>query len=234
MTEPLDVLYDDPHLVAVAKVVDRLSQGVSPGDRTVEDDVRRLVGESSYLGTVHRLDRPVSGVLLWAKSEKAARRLASQFEARRVAKEYWAVVEFDARPPREGVWEDWLTASVNANGIVERVEPSITRAKHALTRFEVGEGGKVPDGTLWLRLHPQTGRTHQLRVQAAVRGLPVWGDCAYGSIRAFASGIALHARALTFEHPVSRRSITIRAEPPRAWREQGIELPTHEGPVTRS
>jgi 23S rRNA pseudouridine1911/1915/1917 synthase len=234
MTEPLDVLYEDPHLVAVAKVVDRLSQGVSSGDSTMEDDVRRWVGVSSYLGTVHRLDRPVSGVLLWAKSEKAARRLSSQFAARRVAKEYWAVVEFARQPPRAGLWEDWLTASVNAAGMIQRVDPATARAKQALTHIEVGRGGDVPDGMLWLRLHPQTGRTHQLRVQVAARGMPVWGDGIYGSTRAFTGGIALHARSLTFEHPVSRRSITIQADPPRAWQEQGIVLPTCDGLLNRS
>jgi 23S rRNA pseudouridine1911/1915/1917 synthase len=227
MTEPapLVILYDDPYVLAIAKAAGQLVQGFSSGEPTVEDAVRRLVGASSYLGTVHRLDRPVSGVLLWAKTEKAARRLADQFASRRVAKEYWAVVEAQRLPPRAGLWDDWLTASADASGVVQVVDRSATSARRAVTRFRIGEGGRVPDGTLWLRLEPETGRTHQLRAQAAQRGLPVWGDRLYGSTRVFPVGIALHARAITFEHPVQKRPITVKADPPEVWREQGIELP---------
>jgi 23S rRNA pseudouridine1911/1915/1917 synthase len=225
MTEPLVVLYDDPHILAIAKAAGQLTQGISSGEPAIEDAVRRFVGASNYLGTVHRLDRPVSGVLVWAKTEKAARRLSDQFAARRVAKEYWAVVEADRHLPPEGLWDDWLASSVDASGVVQVVDRSTSGARRAVTRFRIGEGGRVPDGTLWLRLQPETGRTHQLRAQAGRRGLAVWGDRVYGSTRAFPVGIALHARALTFEHPVQKRPITVMAAPPEVWREQGIELP---------
>src|SRR5258708_11340746 len=112
MSEPLVVLYDDPLILAIAKGASQLTQGTSSGESTIEDAVRQFVGPSRYLGTVHRLDRPVSGVLIWAKTEKAARRLSDQFAARRVVKEYWAVVEADRPPPREGLWDDWLASSV--------------------------------------------------------------------------------------------------------------------------
>src|SRR5947209_8292608 len=113
MTGPPDVLvlYSDEHLVAVSKPAGVLTQGTPAGDPTLEDAVRRHLGGPAFLGTVHRLDRPVSGVVLWARTPKAARRLSAHFAARQVVKEYWAAVEGGARPglPGRGVWDDWLT-----------------------------------------------------------------------------------------------------------------------------
>jgi 23S rRNA pseudouridine1911/1915/1917 synthase len=83
---------------------------------------------------------------------------------------------------------------------------------------------RVPEGLVWLRLWPETGRTHQLRAQAARRGLPVWGDAAYGAARAFAPGVALHARSLTFRHPALGRELTVVAPLPEAWARQGAAL----------
>ncbi len=188
---------------------------------------RYLGAASSYLGTVHRLDRPVSGVILWAKTGEGARRLSEQFAARQPVKEYWAVVEVrsDAPEPGEtGIWDDWLTASTDSQGIVRAATSEAAGARRALTRFQVGAAVRLPEATTWLRLWPETGRTHQLRVQASRRGLPVWGDAAYGSARVFPRGIALHARSLTFHHPILRRELTVTAELPEAWSKQGIDL----------
>jgi 23S rRNA pseudouridine1911/1915/1917 synthase len=214
-------------VLAVCKPAGLLTQGVKTGEATLEDHIRRQLGPTPYLGTVHRLDRPVSGVVVWARTPKAARRLSEQFARRSVVKEYWAVVECAAEPgPTDsGVWDDWLARSPDASGVVRAASRGDLGARQALTRFRWGDGGRVPDGTVWFRLWPETGRTHQIRAQAAFRGLPVWGDVVYGSLRSFPEGIALHARALTFEHPILHRPVTVTADPPEVWRRQGIELP---------
>src|SRR5579883_2022267 len=121
MTEPLAILFEDAHCLAVAKPAGILTQGTDSGEPTLEAAVRRHLSptypERVYLGTVHRLDRPVSGVVVWAKTPKAARRLAGQFAARSASKEYWAVVE--GQPSLSGaeqIWDDWLSP-VDASGI---------------------------------------------------------------------------------------------------------------------
>src|SRR5205823_8087564 len=113
MPEPLTVLYEDNHCLAVAKPGTLLTQGVPPGIPTLEALAKAYLKEryhkqgNVYLGIPHRLDRPVSGVVLFARNTKAAQRLAAQFQQRQVTKVYWAVLEGDVQPP-EGAWEDWL------------------------------------------------------------------------------------------------------------------------------
>src|SRR5262249_30048664 len=156
-----------------------------PDEETLEAGVRRYLDpanpSSVYLGIVHRLDRQTSGVILWAKTEKAARRLSTQFQTRRALKEYWAVIAADAAtsgvglPPanraNEGepadrlVWHDWLKRP-DASGQASAVAPNTPGARQATTRLVVAPAIDLPSGCSWLRLWPETGRTHQLRVQA--------------------------------------------------------------------
>jgi 23S rRNA pseudouridine1911/1915/1917 synthase len=232
---PLTILFEDAHCLAIAKRAGELTQGTASGDPTVEEAVRGYLGAGgggpAYLGTVHRLDRPVSGVLLWAKTPKAARRLAAQFAAREVSKEYWAVVEGDAPAPgARGTWDDRLTAA-DASGLVRvAADPHARGARRATTGFRAEAAPRLPEGLTWLRLWPETGRTHQLRVQAAHRGHPIVGDSAYGSTRPFAGGIALHARSLRVRHPTRNSPLHLVAPVPDAWEEQGITLPEADGP----
>ena len=223
MTGPLSVLWEDPHGLAVDKPAGLLTQGPAPGEITLESLVRRHLRPddpaSAYVGTVHRLDRPVSGVVLWAKTPKASRRWAEQFARRQARKEYWAIVEGDAarRLGTSGTWDDRLSPP-DASGrarVVEAGGPG--RAARGVTRFEVGRGRATPLGFSWLKLRPETGRTHQLRAQAAARGLPIVGDSTYGSTIAFPGGIALHARSLTVEHPILRRPVSLEAPLPGPW-----------------
>jgi 23S rRNA pseudouridine1911/1915/1917 synthase len=221
------VLYEDAHCLAVAKPAGMLTQGPAAGETSLEAEVRRSLRPDDpgavYLGTVHRLDRPVSGVVLWAKTPKAARRLADQFASRRVRKEYWAVVE--GQPPAPaGLWDDWLCLDDTGLGVAQLCHPQTPRARRALTRYELAAAVRVPAGCSWLRLWPATGRTHQLRVQTAARGWPVVGDRAYGASRPFPAGIALHARSLTFAHPTLQRPITVEAALPESWLMAGIDL----------
>jgi 23S rRNA pseudouridine1911/1915/1917 synthase len=177
-----------------------------------------------YLGIPHRLDRPVSGVVLFARNTKAARRLAEQFQTRQVRKVYWALVERGpdgALPPSEGVWEDWLL-KVQEEARAERAHPGAEGARLARLRFR--RLAEAADGAL-LELEPETGRMHQLRVQAAMRGWPVRGDELYGGRLPFGPQaeqrrdrvIALHARLLTFLHPIRYEPLTVTAPLPPTW-----------------
>ena len=130
-----------------------------------------------------------------------------------IEKIYWAVVE-GAVQRTAGSLEDWLLKD-KERGRVEVVEPRTKGAKQALLHYQ--RRGSHGDLT-WLELRPQTGRTHQLRVQLAHHGHPIYGDAKYGSIHTFAPAIGLHARALTFLHPIRYEPITLTAELPRPWR----------------
>jgi 23S rRNA pseudouridine1911/1915/1917 synthase len=224
------ILLEDNHCLAVAKPAPLLTQGVPPGIPTLEGWVKAYLKEryhkpgNVYLGIPHRLDRPVSGVVVFARNTKAARRLAEQFRERQVRKVYWAAVEGVVRPDR-GVWEDWVV-KVAEEARTERAVPGAAGARHAVLDYRTLRAG--PDWTL-LELEPGTGRMHQLRVQAAWRGWPILGDVLYGSRRPFGPPaelprdrvIALHARSLTFLHPIRYEPITVTAPLPETWRDLG-------------
>jgi 23S rRNA pseudouridine1911/1915/1917 synthase len=218
MTEPgLEILYEDNHCLAVYKPAGRLSTHFQGGEEPIDRDAKRYLKEkyqkpgNVFLGVVHRLDRPVSGVLLFARTSKAAARLAEQFREGTVEKVYWAVVEGDVATSA-GSLEDWL---VRDEGRVHVVQPDSPGARQALLHFQ-RRGGF--GGLTWLEVRPQTGRTHQLRVQLAHHGHPIYGDAKYGSVHTFDKAIALHARSLTFLHPVRYEPITLTAELPARWR----------------
>jgi 23S rRNA pseudouridine1911/1915/1917 synthase len=224
---PPAILYEDNHCLAVTKPAPLLTQG-PPGVPNLEAQVKAYLKDryhkagNVYLGIPHRLDRPVSGVVLFARNTKAARRLAEQFRERQVGKVYWAAVEGDVQPPK-GTWEDWLLKMAE-EARTARVTPDTPRARHAVLHYQRLQAG--PRWTL-LELAPQTGRMHQLRVQAAVRGWPVCGDVLYGARQQFGPPmelprdrvIALHARSLTFLHPIRYEPVTVTAPLPAEWRE---------------
>jgi 23S rRNA pseudouridine1911/1915/1917 synthase len=226
------ILFEDNHCLAVAKPAGLLTQGVPPGVPTLEALVKAYLKEryhkpgNVYLGIPHRLDRPVSGVVLFARNTKAARRLAEQFRERRVNKVYWAAVEGDVEPA-EGSWEDWLR-KLPEEARSERVAADAPGARRAVLRYR--RLGPCAAGTL-LELRPETGRMHQIRLQASLRGWPVRGDVLYGARLPFGPPaelprdriIALHARSLTFLHPISYGPVTVTAPLPETWRELDIE-----------
>jgi 23S rRNA pseudouridine1911/1915/1917 synthase len=248
LSAPLSLLFEDSHCLALDKPAGQFVQGTwaPAGDETLETAVRRYldpVGPGSvYLGIVHRLDRHTSGVILWAKTEKAARRLATQFQNRRAVKEYWAIVESSltisglehpasepANPaalPDQPVWNDWLTRP-DKSGRVSAVAPNTPGAREAVTRLCVGDARSLPVGCSWLRFWPETGRTHQLRIQASRRGTPILGDTIYGASSRLPhpDRILLHARSLTIKHPTSGQQIMLAAPIPAWWAEIGVILP---------
>jgi 23S rRNA pseudouridine1911/1915/1917 synthase len=227
------ILFEDNHCVAVNKPAGLLTQGVPPGLPTLESRVKDYLRRryhkpgNVYLGIPHRLDRPVSGAVVFARNTKAARRLAEQFQERQVAKVYWAAVEGDVRPA-EGVWEDWLR-KVPEEARAEPAGPDVPGAKRAVLHYR--RLGDCRGGCL-VELRPETGRMHQIRVQAALRGWPVQGDALYGARLPFGPpaelardrAIALHGRSLTFLHPIRYEPLTVVAPLPEAWREVAPEL----------
>jgi 23S rRNA pseudouridine1911/1915/1917 synthase len=231
----MHILFEDNHCLAVAKPPALLTQGVPPGIPTLEAQVKAYLKEkyhkagNVYLGIPHRLDRPVSGVVVFARNTKAARRLAEQFQQRQVTKIYWAAAEGDVEPA-EGAWHDWLR-KLQEESRSERVEPGTPGAREA--RLHYRRLGPCSGGTL-LELRPETGRMHQLRLQSALRGWPVRGDALYGAKLPFGPPaeqprdrcIALHARSLTFLHPIRYEPVTVTAPLPDAWRELGVDLST--------
>jgi 23S rRNA pseudouridine1911/1915/1917 synthase len=229
---PLEILYEDNHCLAVNKPVGVPSTHFDGREETVDRQVKEYLRAkyhkpgNVFLGIVHRLDKPVSGVLLFARTSKAAARLAEQFREGTVEKVYWAVVEGEV-DRTAGTLEDWLLKDKEV-GRVEVVEPRDRGARQALLHFHrrASHGGLT-----LLEVRPQTGRTHQLRVQLAHHGRPIYGDAKYGGLRTFGKGIGLHARALTFLHPVRYEPITLTADVPRTWRGRFAYL-LAQGPTT--
>jgi 23S rRNA pseudouridine1911/1915/1917 synthase len=219
----LDVLYEDNHCLAVNKPAGLLTQGDATGDPTLLDEARSYLKRkyakpgNVYVGLVHRLDRPTSGVVLLARTSKAAGRLCAQFRDGTVEKTYWAIVEGTCRDD-SGEWSDTLRKDDDEN--VVRVVPAGTRGgQEARLAYRVlGRSA----GTTLLELRPATGRGHQLRVQLASRGLPIVGDRKYGAngtLRALDGRprVALHASRLTFTHPTRGGAISVDAPVPVDW-----------------
>jgi 23S rRNA pseudouridine1911/1915/1917 synthase len=217
----LAILHEDGHLLVTDKPAGVSTQAPEIAGATLERAVRAYLDPTgsgaAFVGTLHRLDRPVSGVVAWAKTPAAARHVSRQFEARRVRKVYWTLVE--GRPGSgTGVWEDWLAREATGLGRVQVCAAGTPRAQPARTRWRVI--AEVGAGLTWLELLPETGRMHQLRVQAATRGLPIAGDALYGAATGFRPGaIALHARSLGLRHPADGREVEYVAPAPAGWPE---------------
>jgi 23S rRNA pseudouridine1911/1915/1917 synthase len=218
VTPTLHILYEDNHCLAIAKPAGTASAHADGREQTLDQQVKAYLKAKHakpgnvFLGIVHRLDRPVSGVLLFARTSKAAARLAEQFREGTVEKVYWAVLEGELELA-SGTFTDWLWKDAQ-QGRVQVLPRAAPQARQAILQFE--QKGRAR-GFTWLEVRPQTGRTHQIRVQFAHRGHPVVGDAKYGSKHTFEGGIALHARSLRFLHPTTREPITLVAELPETW-----------------
>lgn len=221
----LEVLHADNHLLAVVKPAGLPVVPDASGDESLLDRAKAWVKVEYdkpgdvFLGVVHRLDRPVSGAVVFARTSKAAARLSQAWRDGRVEKEYlgWSATPFErarAESPR-GVLEQWLVKD-RARNVVRAVAPERAEergARRAETRWELLRTG--PWGTL-LRLEPATGRPHQLRVACAGLGLPLAGDLKYGAPRRLEGGraVALHARSLALPHPTRGETVVVRAPDP--------------------
>lgn len=215
---PLDVLFEDNHLLVVNKPAGLATQGVMEGTPSVVTVAKEYLKRkfkkpgNVYLGVVSRLDASVSGVLVLARTSKAAARLTEQFRSREAEKVYWALVERPPTPPA-GELDDWLLKDDRA--MRTKVVPPRTRgAQHARLEYRTLETRK---GRTLLEVRLHTGRKHQIRVQLAEIGCPILGDRKYGSRQPFASGIALHAACLAIDHPTTKARLQFEAPPPATW-----------------
>ena len=213
----MTVLYEDNHIIAVNKTCNEIVQGDKTGDTPLSETVKAYIkakynkpGEV-FLGVTHRLDRPTSGVVLFARTSKALTRLNAMFQSHeQIKKTYWTIVQGAPKVP-EARLENWLIRN-EAQNKSYIAKPNANNAKLAVLSYKTLVRGE--NYTL-LEVHLQTGRHHQIRCQLAAIGCPVKGDLKYGAKRSNPDGgICLHARQIEFIHPVSKQPICITAPVP--------------------
>lgn len=208
----VDVLHVDNHLLVVNKPPGVLAQPDETGDEDVLSLARNQLDVSSedFLGLVHRLDRPTSGIMVLARTPEAARSLSAQFREREVEKRYVALVEGTLRGI--GTWTDFIAKPGRQPQIVSSEHPEGKRAELDWMALDSDSGRTL------LQVELKTGRPHQIRLQAAERGHPVVGDRRYGAEPTLGdAGIALHHALLRVEHPSRARRATFTAMPPPLW-----------------
>lgn len=220
--KPPQILHEDNHLLVLNKPACMPSVPDETRDESLYDwaraDIKRRHAKPGevFLGVVQRLDRPVSGVLVFARTSKAAARLSESLREKTARKTYWALVE-GAPGEDAGELDQWLLKDEGTNR-VRVVREGLPDAKRAQTRWRVMQRLQ---GRSWLELEPLTGRAHQLRVACASLGTPILGDLKYGAHAALPdASIALHARRLELVHPTRKELLVFEASPPplELWR----------------
>lgn len=212
----LQVIYEDNHLIAINKRPGDLVQGDKTGDAPLSEVVKEYIKikynkpGNVYLGVTHRLDRPTSGIVIFAKTSKALPRLNKLFADKEAKKTYWAVVKH--KPPKEKeLLIHWLKRNTTQNKSYAH-KKEVSDSKKAILAYSLI---KKLDHYFLLEIDLQTGRHHQIRTQLAAIGCVIKGDLKYGADRSNKDGsIHLHALTLSFTHPVKKEVIKLRAEPP--------------------
>lgn len=212
----MTVLYEDNHIIAVNKTNSEIVQGDKTGDEPLSETLKKYLKEKYnkpgevFLGVTHRLDRPVSGVVIFAKTSKALTRLNEMFRNQEVKKTYWAIVK-DRPAETEGRLEHYLVRNEKQNKSVAHTK-MVPNAKKASLSYKLISHS---DNYFLLEVQLETGRHHQIRCQLAKMGCPIKGDLKYGFPRSNPNGgISLHARYVEFVHPVSKQLIQITAPCP--------------------
>jgi len=211
------IVYEDNHLLVINKKAGQLVQGDKTGDDSLLELIKDFIKKRDakpgnvFLGLVHRIDRPTSGLVIYAKTSKALSRLTQMVKNREVKKNYWAVVAKDMIPKTQRLVHYLQKNEKNNKAIVF---PKATEgAKEAILTYHVI---KTLDNYLLLEIDLETGRHHQIRAQLSKTGVPIKGDLKYGSPRSNPDGgIHLHARKLEFIHPVTKENIEIVAPVPK-------------------
>lgn len=220
----LEILYEDNHLIAVNKTGSDLVQGDETGDEPLSEKVKEYIKEKYkkpgdvYLGVVHRLDRPVTGVVLFARTTKALTRMNKMFQDKEVKKTYWAVVK-ELPEEEEATLRHFILKDSKKNKSYAFPKMRLGAKEAILSYRHVSSAAKYH----LLEVDLQTGRHHQIRCQLAKIGSPIRGDLKYGFDRSNANGgISLHARRISFLHPVKQEPIEIIAPVPKddnLWKE---------------
>ena len=219
----MNVVYEDNHIIIVSKRSGEIVQGDKTGDRTLADDVKAYIKEeyakpgNVFLGVTHRLDRPVWGLVVFAKTSKALSRLNDMFRNGDVHKTYWAICQ-NAPAEQEATLTHWLTRNERQNKSYA-YDREVPGSKKAVLHYKVI--GRSERYTL-VEIRLMTGRHHQIRCQLAKIGCPIKGDLKYGARRSNPDGsISLLARKVEFTHPVSKEQISVESPVPddKLWKE---------------
>lgn len=212
----MDVVYEDNHLIIVNKSSSEIVQGDKTGDKPLAEMVKEYIKQkyhkpgNVFLGVVHRLDRPVSGLVVFARTSKALARLNEMFRTKEVHKTYWAIVG-NCPPTEEGELVHWLVRNEKQNKSYAYDKENPEAKKAVLDYKLIGRSERY----FLLEVDLKTGRHHQIRCQLAKMGCPIKGDLKYGSPRSNPDGsICLHARRVRFVHPVSKQEIDVTAPVP--------------------
>ena len=218
----MEVVYEDNHIIIVSKRSGEIVQGDKTGDEPLSETVKAYIKQkynkpgAVFLGVVHRLDRPVWGLVVFARTSKALERLNKMFANGQVHKTYWAITA--AKPQQEeGVLEHWLTRNEQQNKSHAH-QHEVKHSKKAVLRYRLLASS---DRYNLLEINLMTGRHHQIRCQLAAMGCPIRGDLKYGAKRSLPDGsISLLARHIEFEHPVSHEMISVDAPlpPDNLWK----------------
>ena len=234
---PFQILLEDGPCLAVLKPSGLLTEGPADIPSLVRQvkawlALRHRKPGNVYLGIPHRLDRASSGIVLFARNSKAARRLSEQFAERSVRKTYLAIVE--GQTPDTATWQDWIR-KIDESASAEATEPDAEGAKRA--KLTLRTISRTESESL-VEIEPETGRMHQIRVQFATRGHAIRGDHLYGSTRDLVLPrpddpreipIALHHRSIRFQHPIRCEAVRITAPVPESWRVPGLpDLPPED------
>ena len=222
----MTVVYEDNHIIVVNKTASEIVQADKTGDTPLSETVKQYLNEkyqkpgNVFLGVTHRLDRPVSGLVIFAKTSKALTRLNEMFRAGEVKKTYWAVVK-NAPKESEGELVHFLVRNEKQNKSYA-YDKEVPNSKKAVLDYRlIGRS----ENYYLLEVDLKTGRHHQIRCQLAKMGCPIKGDLKYGSPRSNPDGcICLHARRVRFVHPVSKELIELKAPLPEGNLWKGFEL----------
>jgi len=211
----IDVIFEDNHLIAVNKKSGEIVQGDKTGDEPLSERVKKYLKVkynkpgNVFLGTIHRIDRPTSGIVIFAKTSKALSRMNEKFRQNKISKTYWAVVK-NRLPKKNDLLEHYLLKNQKKNKSFLSTEE-----KGKLSILEYNFLNNLNNYFLY-EIFPKTGRHHQIRVQLSTMGSPIKGDLKYGAKRSNPNGgINLHAKKIDFNHPVTKESVSIEANCPK-------------------
>ena len=211
----IDVIFEDNHLIAVNKKSGEIVQGDKTGDEPLSERVKKYLKVkynkpgNVFLGTIHRIDRPTSGIVIFAKTSKALSRMNEKFRQNKISKTYWAIVK-NRLPKKNDLIEHYLLKNQKKNKSFLSTEE-----KGKLSILEYNFLNNLNNYFLY-EIFPKTGRHHQIRVQLSNMGSPIKGDLKYGAKRSNPNGgINLHAKKIDFNHPVTKENVSIEANCPK-------------------
>jgi 23S rRNA pseudouridine1911/1915/1917 synthase len=218
----MQVLFEDNHLIAINKSISEIVQADKTGDVSLDEKVKQYIKKKynkegeAFLGVVHRIDRPVSGVVLFARTSKALVRLNQMFQDKEVQKTYWAIVK-NKPPSDEGTLMHYIVRDSRKNKSFAH-DQEVPESKLAILHYKLIDQS---ENYFLLEIQLETGRHHQIRCQLGKIGCPIRGDLKYGYSRTLDNGgISLHARSISFRHPVKEEDVHIVAETPgeKLWK----------------